>query len=69
MSVSSDDHIYVAVRSKISGQFLILLESDMRQKNGQVNIRCLVSINDLAHLFRGITDVDQCTDQFFILCF
>ena len=68
MTVSADDNIDIAARAKRLSQLFILFKPDVRQKNGHINIGCLIGVRDLADFLCSSSDVDQGSDRFFRFC-
>ena len=54
------------VRIQLGGKFLVILESDMGQQDGQVDVNRLVRHADTSNLLSSVLDADQGADKFLI---
>ena len=63
MAVAADDNVHAPVRVQHLGELFILLEADMREEHGEVDIDGIVRVTDVADLMRGFRDIDEGADQ------
>ena len=63
VGMSADDDVHAPFGLQQGCQFLIFLEADVGQQDGEVDIDRVVGVADAADLFRRVLDVDEAADQ------
>ena len=64
--VATDNQVDAPVRIQPGGQFLVVLETDMRQQDRQVDVHGLVGHADASHFLGRVLDADERTDQLLV---
>ena len=65
VGVSAQNDIDAPGRIQAGGQFFVLIEADVRQKDRKVDIDPVVGVADAADLLDGISEIEERTDQRF----
>ena len=67
VAVAADDQIHAPCGVQHRRQLLVLLEADVGEQHGEVDVDGVVGVADVAHLPRCLTDVHKGSDQLIAL--